>query len=146
MQESASTVAEIDFSESFWGSDDVLDVFDRIFDGRDIGSLSTVKFNPFLSTLSGPLINATLPFLRAGNVLSGVLEEGDSLTLQKGNYTTEGSLTIDGTLVLEAGVTVKVGEGATIAVQLGKLDAQGTVEEPIVFNTSTAPCCSIVGL
>jgi len=132
--ESASTAPEIDASESFWGSADVLDVTSRIADGRDTVSLSVVTYNPFLETLQGPLVNATLPFLRDGNILSGTLASGETLSLPKGNYTTDGSFVVDGTLIIDAGTIIQMDVASTLSVEQGTITAQGTEDEPILFE------------
>ena len=135
--QSANTVPEIDASGSFWGTDSVDDIFEGIVDGRDSLELSVLRFNPFLSTPVGPLVNGTLEFLRPGNILNGVLPEGSNLTLLAGIYTSDGSIVVDGELSIDPGVVVQMGKGASISVGKGRLSALGTVDEPIRFERST---------
>jgi hypothetical protein len=136
--ESASETPKIDASMSYWGSPDPLEVIERIFDGLDETRYSELIFSPYLLTpnASGEAVNATIPFLRNGNVLSGRLEHNMNLTLSEGNYTSQGSLLIDGKLVLEPGVLIWMDPGSSLLVDKGSLIAKGLPEKPVFFKAS----------
>lgn len=133
VRQESTDVPEIDASASFWSSDQAEVIVSRIVDGRDDPSFSRVLFNPFLETPGGPLITDFVPFLQ-GNVLSGILPFGESLVLSSGNYSSQGSLVIDGTLTLNAGVSIRVDAGAFISIGQGSLIAVATYDEPIQFE------------
>ena len=136
--ESATEVPEIVASGCYWNTADVVVLLDGIHDGRDSGVTSTVEYNPFLLTDNplGPSLNATPPF-RNGFTIQGRLEQGDSETLKAGNYTTAGSLFLDGNLTLEPGVTIFMDDGASLSIEYGSLTAVGTPTDPVRFVASS---------
>ena len=113
----SSSVPKIDGSLSYWGSNNEEIILSCIWYGLDDPDYSMMKYLPFLLT---PLINGstspnttTLIFERPGSLLSGVLPEGEPITLtsEKCPYKSEGSLIIDGNLVIRDNVTINMKEG-----------------------------------
>ena len=78
----------------------------------------------------------TLTFLKPGSILSGVLPEGSSATLDASGlpYKSYGSLTIVGFLEIMPNVTIPFSAGSSVVVHKGKLKAIGTAKNPITFK------------
>ncbi len=135
------SIEEIDASLSYWGSDNVDEVLDRIFDGLDDIDLTTVKYLPYLLTpdINGPVSTNstnTNKFLRPGSILKGILSIGETVTLLKEDspYIAEGTLIIDGQLIIGENVTISMEGGSNFIVRKGNVDAKGSVELPITFD------------
>lgn len=78
--------------------------------------------------------------LDGSGTLSGTITK--DLLIKKGNYTLDGivKITSGATLTIEAGATFTVSTNKTsslVVLQDGKLNANGTANEPIVFTTAT---------
>ncbi|WP_066441307.1 hypothetical protein [Chryseobacterium sp. CCH4-E10] len=91
----------------------------------------------------GTVINTpgtTESVLNGSGTLSGTITK--DLLIKKGNYTLDGivKITNNATITIEAGATFNVVTSKTsglVILQDGKINAVGTVSEPIVFTTST---------
>ncbi|KAL3790397.1 hypothetical protein ACHAW5_008354 [Stephanodiscus triporus] len=141
VSESANSVASIDASLSYWGSEDESKVIGSIYDGRDNLELTTIEYLPYLLT-PDPAGNrstnkTSLTFLRQGNILNGILGKGENVTLYftGSPYKTDGTLIIDGYLEIKANVTIQVKDGSSILIRRnGTMKAIGTADMPISFE------------
>lgn len=83
--------------------------------------------------------DTSLPFLRSGSILSGLLPEGENVTLNEAGspYLSDGSLIIDGILEIMPNVTIYISAHSSLWVRKGDLRAKGTIEKPISFESLT---------
>ena len=81
----------------------------------------------------------SLPFLLPGSILSGILHEGENITLDAAGspYESDGSLAIDGFLEIMPNVTIQMKAGSGIVVRKGNMKAIGTADAPILFTSLT---------
>lgn len=86
-----------------------------------------------------PQDKTTESVLNGSGTLSGTITK--NILIKKGNYTLEGIVKITGgaTITIEPGATftaVTTKSSGLVILQDGKIDAQGTASEPIVFTTA----------
>lgn len=131
----------INATHNWWGFETDEQVIDRIYDFRDNGNLATVEHFPFLLSddPSDVGYNVTRASFVVNGTIQGVLEEDLTLTKDGSPYTIIGDLLISSTatLTIEPGVELLVDSNKLIAIQGGKLIAQGTSDEPILFTRSS---------
>ena len=88
----------------------------------------------------------SLGFLRPGSILTGVLVEGENVTLDEAGspYLADGSLIVDGFLQVLPNVTIKMNEGSSLLIRKGELKAIGSLEKPIAFENLSGRWAGLV--
>lgn len=88
----------------------------------------------------------SLGFLRTGSKLTGLLLEGEHITLDEAGspYLADGSLIIDGYLEILPNVTIKMDEGSSVLIRRGTLKATGSKDKPITFVNHTSRWAGLV--
>jgi len=147
---SVAEVDSIDAKLSYWGAEDESLVVQTIFDGRDDAGFSSIKYLPYLLTSdpSGDRSSneTSLPFLLPGSILSGILREGDSVTLDAAGspYESDGSLIIDGFLEIMPNVTIHMKASSSMVIRKGNMKAVGRDDAPILFTSLTETWSGVV--
>jgi len=109
--------------------------------GTTITSCSVDITDGFENSTTTPTTPTTTDGVMSGSGnLTGTITK--NLLIKKGNYTLEGvvKITNGATITIEPGANFIVSTAKTsslVILQDGKIDAQGTASEPIVFSTST---------
>ena len=127
----------VSVTHNWWGTEVGGKVRDKIRDFDDNYDFAIADDWPFLLSDDDPTSTVVEQhdFNQHGSFLSGRLFNSTTLKLSRSPYSVTSDLTVLGnaTLIIEAGVTVKVSPGMSILVA-GALKAHGTLEQPIIFT------------
>jgi parallel beta-helix repeat protein len=138
----ASEVERIDASRSYWSNASEAALVDRISAGNDDSRYSMLQYLPVLLTKDpgGPVgpNTSSLGFIQPGGLLSGILGENENVTLERGNYSAVGTLTVDGRLTILPGAQIRMDPDVSLVVRSGSLVVTGSSNEPVLFVSALA--------
>ncbi|XP_028408108.1 uncharacterized protein LOC114530701 [Dendronephthya gigantea] len=125
----------IDISNNWWRTENSFEVRDRISDFDDNYDYAIAESWPFLNANKSLALGLRQYYKQRGRILSGRITESTSLKASKSPYRITSDLTIlkNTTLVVEAGVTLKLLPGVSILV-IGALQVKGTPLQPVHFT------------
>ena len=139
--EGTSSLDKIDFARNYWGTADEVLIQDQLFDFDDSNFLARADYFPFLlssscSDVAPSSHPRTFPlFVSSSGEVGGQLRNAATLTAAGSPYRMTRDVTIlpEGTLTIEAGVTIEVEESTGILVE-GALTTMGTPSNPVIIR------------
>ena len=129
---------KVDLRFSFWDTNDIDAIAERVFDYHQSYLLSKALLHPYLNSKSQVDFNMALPnhpVFQEGNVVGGLLFKDHLLSDTAEDYIVNKDIVVeyDSTLTISSGVTLKFQLGIGILVY-GKLVIDGSETDPVVLT------------